>query len=117
MSISFELSSSCILGLALAPWGVLAAGRIRSDEEEERRRQTGENGQLLRPFSRACISMLMRAHALGRTSSRPDWERTPDEKKMSHALEKVAKEVGGGTTLSAGMSSPRILFCLCLLGC
>ena len=32
-------------GLALAPWGVLAGGRIRTDEEEERRRQTGENGR------------------------------------------------------------------------
>ena len=34
----------CHLGLALAPWGVLAGGHIRTDEEEERRRQTGENG-------------------------------------------------------------------------
>ena len=32
-------------GLALAPWNVLAAGRIRTDEEEERRRQTGEKGR------------------------------------------------------------------------
>ena len=31
-------------GLALAPWNVLAAGRIRTDEEEEKRRQTGEKG-------------------------------------------------------------------------
>ena len=60
-------------GMALAPWNVLAAGRIRTDEEEERRRQTGENG---------------------RTISRPNWERTPDEKKMCQALEVVAKQVG-----------------------
>ena len=33
------------IGLALAPWNVLAAGRIRTDEEEERRRQTGEKGE------------------------------------------------------------------------
>ena len=31
-------------GMALAPFGVLAHGRIFTDEEEERRRQTGENG-------------------------------------------------------------------------
>ena len=31
-------------GMALAPWNVLAQGRIRTDEEEERRRQTGEKG-------------------------------------------------------------------------
>ena len=30
--------------MALAPWNVLAAGKIRSDEEEERRRETGEKG-------------------------------------------------------------------------
>ncbi|KAG0704242.1 NADP-dependent oxidoreductase domain-containing protein [Suillus ampliporus] len=28
--------------LALAPWNVLAGGKLRTDEEEERRRQTGE---------------------------------------------------------------------------
>lgn len=59
-------------GLALAPWQVLVAGRLRSDAEEERRRKTGENG---------------------RTTFGP-WERSEDEKKISHALEKVAKEVG-----------------------
>ncbi|KAI0708698.1 Aldo/keto reductase [Earliella scabrosa] len=60
-------------GLALAPWNVLAAGRIRTDEEEERRRQTGENG---------------------RTISRPDWERTENERKLCKALEEVAQQVG-----------------------
>lgn len=30
--------------MALAPFYVLATGKIRSDEEEERRRQTGEKG-------------------------------------------------------------------------
>ncbi|KAI0672353.1 Aldo/keto reductase [Trametes maxima] len=60
-------------GLALAPWNVLAAGRIRTDEEEEKRRQTGEKG---------------------RTISRPDWERNEDEKKVCKALEKVAQDVG-----------------------
>jgi aryl-alcohol dehydrogenase-like predicted oxidoreductase len=60
-------------GLALAPWSVLAAGRIRTDEEEERRRQTGENGR----------SMWVAT-----------WERNENEKKACKALEKVAAEVG-----------------------
>ena len=31
-------------GMALAPWNVLAGGKIRTDEEERRRRETGEHG-------------------------------------------------------------------------
>ena len=34
-------------GLALVPWNVLAGGKIRTDEEEERRRRTGEKGEWL----------------------------------------------------------------------
>ncbi|KAH7885276.1 NADP-dependent oxidoreductase domain-containing protein [Phlebopus sp. FC_14] len=60
-------------GLALAPFNVLAAGKLRTDAEEERRRQTGEKG---------------------RTARAPEWERNATEKAMSAALEKVAKEVG-----------------------
>ncbi|KAG1745887.1 NADP-dependent oxidoreductase domain-containing protein [Suillus paluster] len=60
-------------GLALAPWNVLAAGKIRTDEEEERRRQTGEKGRMTRSSN---------------------WERNERERTMSAALEKVAKEVG-----------------------
>jgi aryl-alcohol dehydrogenase-like predicted oxidoreductase len=60
-------------GLALAPWNVLAEGKIRTDEEEERRRQTGENG---------------------RTVFSPNWERNEKEKTVCKALEKVAAEVG-----------------------
>ena len=56
--------------MALAPWNVLAAGKIRTDEEEERRRQTGENGR-------------------GK-----DWERNDKEKMVCKALEKVAAEIG-----------------------
>ena len=33
-----------LTGMALAPWNVLAGGKIRTDAEEERRRQTGEKG-------------------------------------------------------------------------
>jgi len=60
-------------GLALAPWNVLAGGKLRTDEEEENRRQTGEKGRMI---------------------SGPNWERNETEKKMSKALEKVANEVG-----------------------
>jgi len=59
--------------MAIAPFGVLAGGKIRTDAEEERRRRSGEKG---------------------RTAFDPNWERTPSEKKVSDALEKVAAEVG-----------------------
>ncbi|KAF9555638.1 Aldo/keto reductase [Agrocybe pediades] len=62
-------------GMALAPWNVLAAGKIRTDEEEERRRQTGENGRTI--FSPGV-----------------SWERTEQEKLVCKALEMVAKEIG-----------------------
>ncbi|KAI0073950.1 Aldo/keto reductase [Panus rudis PR-1116 ss-1] len=60
-------------GMALAPWNVLAGGKIRSDAEEQRRRDSGEKGRQL----------------LG-----PDWERTEDQRKMCTALQKVADEIG-----------------------
>ena len=31
-------------GMALAPWNVLAGGKIRTDAEEQKRRETGEKG-------------------------------------------------------------------------
>ncbi|KAF5316843.1 hypothetical protein D9758_017997 [Tetrapyrgos nigripes] len=61
------------VGLALPPWNVLGGGRIRTDEEEERREKTGEKGRQL--FG-------------------PEWKRTPEEVKISRALEKIAKEIG-----------------------
>ncbi|KAH8102188.1 Aldo/keto reductase [Cristinia sonorae] len=60
-------------GMAICPWNVLASGRIRTDEEEERRRQSGEGG---------------------RTLFGTKWERNENEKKMAKALEQVAKDVG-----------------------
>ncbi|KAF9521235.1 NADP-dependent oxidoreductase domain-containing protein, partial [Crepidotus variabilis] len=60
-------------GMALAPWSVLAGGKFRTDEEEERRRKTGERG---------------------RTIFHPEWQRNDQEKAVSKALEKVASEVG-----------------------
>ncbi|KAF8996501.1 aryl-alcohol dehydrogenase [NADP+] [Cyathus striatus] len=61
-------------GMALAPWRVLASGKIRSDAEEERRKQSGENGR---------IDLVNK-----------NWERNEKEKLVCKALEKVAEEVG-----------------------
>jgi aryl-alcohol dehydrogenase-like predicted oxidoreductase len=60
-------------GMALAPWGVLASGKLRSDEEEERRAQSGD---------------------VGRAFAGAEWRRNETEITMSAALAKVAKEVG-----------------------
>jgi aryl-alcohol dehydrogenase-like predicted oxidoreductase len=60
-------------GLALAPWAVLGGGKIRTDAEEARRRDTGEKGRM---------------------TYGPDWERTEEERKACVVLEQVAKEVG-----------------------
>ncbi|KAJ2925931.1 hypothetical protein H1R20_g11156, partial [Candolleomyces eurysporus] len=70
-------------GMALAPWGVLAAGKIRSDEEEERRRKTGEGG---------------------RTMLSADWQRTESEKKVCDALTVVAKEIGAKEITSVAIA-------------
>lgn len=59
-------------GLALAPWNVLAAGKLRTDAEEQKRIESGEKGRTL--FG--------------------DWLRNENEKKMSAVLEEIAKEVG-----------------------
>ncbi|THH07897.1 hypothetical protein EW146_g9172 [Bondarzewia mesenterica] len=66
------------LGIALAPWDVLAGGRYRTDAEDKARRETGQTG---------------------RTAFTQDgqWERNEDERKVSLALEKVAAEVGAKT--------------------
>jgi hypothetical protein len=58
--------------MALCPFNVLAGGKIRTDEEEERRRQTGEKG---------------------RTLHSEDWERSEQEKAVSKALQTVSHEV------------------------
>ncbi|KAK7019452.1 putative aryl-alcohol dehydrogenase aad14 [Paramarasmius palmivorus] len=59
-------------GMALAPWGVLAGGKLRTDAEEKKRLESGEEGR----------KMLS------------DWKRNEAEVKVSRALEKVAEEVG-----------------------
>ncbi|KAH9846372.1 Aldo/keto reductase [Lenzites betulinus] len=62
-------------GMALAPWNVLAGGKIRSDAEEERRRQTGEKGR-----QNPITGM--------------NWERDETQKKVAGVLEEIAAEVG-----------------------
>lgn len=76
-------------GIALTLWNVLAGGHIRSDAEEEKRRQTGEGG---------------------RTVMGP-WERTPSEKKVCDALEAIAKQVGA-KHITAGMSNILLPDCI-----
>lgn len=80
-------------GMALAPWNVLHGGKIRTDEEEERRRKTGEAGELslLRTYG---IWGSEDAYLVGRQFMGQGWERNEDEKKVCKALEKVAGEVG-----------------------
>ncbi|THH03112.1 hypothetical protein EW146_g10505, partial [Bondarzewia mesenterica] len=65
-------------GMALAPWDVLAAGKIRTDAEETARRESGEKGRML-------------------FDPNQQWERNEDERKMCSALEKVADEIGAGS--------------------
>ncbi|KAL0563751.1 putative aryl-alcohol dehydrogenase aad14 [Marasmius crinis-equi] len=69
-------------GMALAPWGVLHGGKFRTDAEEERRAETGEEGR----------------KTLG------PWKRNAEEVNMSHALEKVAKEVGAKSITSVAIA-------------
>ncbi|KAJ7776529.1 Aldo/keto reductase [Mycena maculata] len=84
-------------GLALAPWNVLARGKLRSDAEEERRRATGEKG---------------------RTLTHPEWERNENEKKMSNALEKVAGEVGAKsiTAVAIAYLMQKVPYCFPIVG-
>ena len=67
----------------MAPWGVLASGRLRSDEDEKQRAQSGEKGRSL--FGE-------------------DWKRNEQERAMSAALEKVAKEVGAKHTTAVAIA-------------
>ncbi|KAL0563381.1 putative aryl-alcohol dehydrogenase aad14 [Marasmius crinis-equi] len=62
-----------ILDMALAPFSVLAGGRLRTDAGEQRRKESGD----------------------GRKA-----ERTPEEAAMGSALEKVAEEVGAKSITS-----------------
>ncbi|KAK7438468.1 putative aryl-alcohol dehydrogenase aad14 [Stygiomarasmius scandens] len=76
-------------GLALAPWGVVGRGRFITDAQEAHREESGENG---------------------RTMYGANWKRTPEEVKISHALEKVAKEVGAGSLTSGWVYAVAIAY-------
>jgi aryl-alcohol dehydrogenase-like predicted oxidoreductase len=69
-------------GLALAPWEVLGGGKIRTDAEEARRRETGEKGRMVYG---------------------PNWERTEEERKVCLVLEQIAKEVGTESITSGAL--------------
>lgn len=77
-------------GMALAPWSVLGSGKLRTDAEEQRRRESGEEGRKSFGFG--------------------SWERTSEEVEMSRALEKVAAEVGA-KSITAGTSSIVSVLC------
>ena len=74
-------------GMALAPWGVIGGGRLRTDSEEMIHEQSGERG---------------------RTTYGMDWKRTDDEKRVCQALEKVANELGV-KSIRAGTCSAQAL--------
>ncbi len=71
--------------MALSPWAVMGEGKFRTDEEEERRRQTGEQGRTIYNDTWEIKEGQGKANV---------WERNEDERKISTALENVAKEVG-----------------------
>ncbi|KAF6744469.1 NADP-dependent oxidoreductase domain-containing protein [Ephemerocybe angulata] len=60
-------------GMALAPWSVLAEGKIRTDAEEESR---------------------IKANEVGRTAFSSDWLRNDTEKNVCKVLEKIAQDIG-----------------------
>ena len=70
--------------MALAPWNVLAAGRIRTDAEEQRRIESGEGGR----------------------SMFADWKRNEKERQVCLALEKVAAEIGAKSITSGTQLFP-----------
>ena len=67
--------------MALAPWGVLGGGKIRTDAEEQKRIESGEAGRT----------------AFG------DWKRSETERKVCLALEEIAKELGAKSITSGGL--------------
>ncbi|KAJ7039414.1 NADP-dependent oxidoreductase domain-containing protein [Mycena alexandri] len=84
-------------GLALAPFRVVGGGKFRTDAEEEERRATGEKGRAL---------------------TNPQWERNENEKKISHALEKVAGEVGTKsiTAVAIAYVLQKVPYCFPIIG-
>ncbi|TFK24398.1 aryl-alcohol dehydrogenase [Coprinopsis marcescibilis] len=69
-------------GMALAPWFVLAGGKLRTDAEEQRKVESGDPGRT----------------TLG------DWKRNETECAVSQALEKVANEIGAKSIRSVAIA-------------
>ena len=69
--------------MAIAPFGVLGGGKIRTNAEEQRRIESGEGG---------------RSFFIG------DWKRTPEERKICAELEKVTNEVGAKNITSVAIA-------------
>ncbi|KAF7299444.1 hypothetical protein MIND_00894200 [Mycena indigotica] len=67
--------SQYVFCMVLAPWDALGGGRLRTDAQDQVRRNTGAKGRMTQ---------------MGGF----DWERNENEVKISRALEKVAEEVG-----------------------
>jgi aryl-alcohol dehydrogenase-like predicted oxidoreductase len=68
--------------MAIAPWGVVGQGKLRTDEEEEQRAKSGENGRTVRG----------------------DWRRNETEIKVSRTLEKMAKDIGAKSITSVAIA-------------
>ena len=83
LSATDRRARDLVLGLAIAPWSVLAAGKIRTDAEEKARLESGEGGRQL--------------HG--------DWRRTEEQRAVCAALEKVAKEIGA-KSITSGTPTP-----------
>ena len=66
----------------MAPWAVLAGGKLRTDVEEQQRIDSGEGGRTM--FG--------------------DWLRTENERKVCSELEKVAAEVGAKNIRSVAIA-------------
>jgi len=71
-------------GMALAPWGVLAGGKLHSDEEEEKCSQSGEKGR--------------------NVFLTTEWKRNETERVVSRALDSVEKEVGAKHVTSVAIA-------------
>ncbi|KAJ7173643.1 Aldo/keto reductase, partial [Mycena filopes] len=84
-------------GLALAPFGVLAYGNIRTDAEEQKRKESGD---------------------LGGTLFKPQWERTEEQRNMVQALEKVAAEVGAKSVHAVAIAyvMQKVPYCFPVIG-
>ena len=96
-------------GMAICPWNVLAAGRIRTDAEEEARIKSGElgtctNHRLLCPWRAYKVSLTEGRRLMG-----AEWLRNEKEKNVAKVLEEVAAEVGSSSIQAGPFGSHSLL--------